>query len=129
MENCFKINNITLLSENIFNEAHDKVTTKFDQILLSQTHFSQGGFGKFFTKENQTYDSLFAGVNNRGIDDCFYGWSGAGGSIFIWSPNLNIGLSYTMTGMTNYRASHPRIMRIFNALFESISDIKKNKDK
>lgn len=126
LANKGELDGVRLISNLGFERSHKGITKKYDQILLKYNSFTQGGFGYFLNNNRSEEDNniLFL-VNNCGIKGDFFGWGGAGGSVFIWSTDLNIGLSYTMNGMTNYHSGNPRTRRILNSLFESLSDINK----
>ncbi|MEQ8691220.1 MAG: serine hydrolase domain-containing protein [Pseudomonadales bacterium] len=60
------------------------------------TTFTQGGVAKF---EQPAQDAgYFERHLNEGREG-FYGWMGAGGSIFQWHPELKIGFGYVPTSM------------------------------
>jgi len=121
--------NIKIINEETFEIAHSNNTIQFDDILLNETNFTQGGFGIFSTNNiellnSNSYCNIFSGCDiYKFKNEIFYGWGGVGGSIFLWNNNLNIGISYTMTGMSPYISSGPRIKRILSALFKSLNNI------
>ena len=121
--------NIKIINEETFENAHSNNTIQFDDILLNETNFTQGGFGIFSTNNiellnSNSYCNIFSGCDiYKFKNEIFYGWGGVGGSIFLWNNNLNIGISYTMTGMSPYISSGPRIKRILSALFKSLNNI------
>lgn len=81
---------------------HDKKKSlKMDGAVT--THFTQGGLSYF----------TMAGADNNSVDrgmhkgrEGFYGWMGAGGSIFQWNPELEIGFAFVPTSL--------HIMDLFN---------------
>ena len=119
---------VQLMSTDAFAESHSNITHKFDDILLADSRFTQGGFAEFRleqtafnTKEGE--GNIFGGANTFDLEGSFFGWGGAGGSVFIWSPEYDIGFAYTMTGMARYIVGGPRTKRIFSALCECINMI------
>ena len=106
--------------------SHSAIVQKYDDVLLEETRFSQGGFGQFrMDHTSREYSegrgSILGGCNTFGVTGDFYGWGGSGGSVFVWSPDHALGFAYTMNGMASYVLGGPRTNRIFSALFESIS--------
>jgi CubicO group peptidase (beta-lactamase class C family) len=117
---------VQLLSEPTFDAAHSDVVQKYDDILLEESRFAQGGFAEFRLGEHtdrilsEGRGSLLGGSNTHGLGGSFYGWGGSGGSAFIWSPQHEVGFAYTMNGMASYILGGPRTERIFSALFECL---------
>ena len=67
------------------------------------THFTQGGLN-YFSMEGADNNSVDRGMH-KGREG-FYGWMGAGGSIFQWNPDLEIGFAFVPTSL--------HIMDLFN---------------
>lgn len=112
-----------LLRPITFEAAHAAVTMKYDEVLLEDARFSAGGFGEFrlgpeFTDRagSEGRGSIIGGADCHGLGGSFWGWGGAGGSVFLWSPEHRVGLAYTMNGQTPYVLGGPRTKRIFSAL-------------
>ena len=120
------VNGVQIISEEVFALSHSAIVQKYDDVLLEETRFSQGGFGQFrMDHTSREYSegrgSILGGCNTFGVTGDFYGWGGSGGSVFVWSPDHALGFAYTMNGMASYVLGGPRTNRIFSALFESIS--------
>ena len=110
-----------LISSDTFLAAHGGVSMKYDGVLLEETRFSRGGFGEFFLGEehvdretSEGRGSIIGGSNTCGLNGSFYGWGGAGGSMFLWSVEHQVGMAYTMNGMSPYILGGPRTQRIFS---------------
>lgn len=116
---------VRLMSSETWEKAHSGVTQKFDDLLFTDARFAAGGFAEF-RMDKASLDtpegtgSAFGGADTKGLKGSFWGWGGAGGSIFIWSPDHQVGFAYTMSGMTDYILGSPRTKRIFEALCESL---------
>jgi CubicO group peptidase (beta-lactamase class C family) len=120
---------VELMAEATFDDAHAEVVHKYDDILLEDSRFAQGGFAEFrldfcdrATSEGR--GSLIGGCDTQDLGGSFYGWGGAGGSAFIWSPQHEVGFSYTMNGMASYILGGPRTLRIFDALCVLLKQLK-----
>lgn len=126
MANNGKFLNKQFIKEETINKSYNNILSRFDNILLSQTLFTQGGFGVFRTTETdintpEGFGNILCGVDCKDIDTVFYGWGGAGGSVFIWCPEFRISFAYTMTGMASNICGGPRTKRILNSLFECLA--------
>ena len=122
------LNGVQILSEETYDLAHSAITQKYDDVLLEEERFAQGGFAEFrlthLSREtSEGRGSLIGGANNFGLEGSFYGWGGSGGSAFCWSPEYEIGFAYTMNGMASFTLGGPRTTRIFNGLFESLKQM------
>lgn len=62
----------------------------------ASSNFTQGGLN-FFTMENSGNNRIDRGMNQG--REGFYGWMGAGGSIFQWNPELEIGFAFVPTSL------------------------------
>ena len=88
--------------------------------------FTAGGFAEFALdatswETDLGKGSIIGGSETHGLEGSFWGWGGAGGSVFIWSPDHDVGFAYTMTGMSDYIVGGPRTRRIFSAFCECLA--------
>ena len=108
------------------------MTHKYDDVLLEEERFAQGGFAEFRLGEQYSSREVSEGRGSiiggskcpAGLEDrSFWGWGGAGGSAFVWSMQLEVGMAYVMNGQSAYVLGGPRTQRIFTALFACIASL------
>ena len=72
--------------------------SRYDDILLEDSRFAQGGFAEFRLDgtdraHSEGRGSIIGDCDTRGLGGSFWGWGGAGGSAFIWSPEHECGFA------------------------------------
>ena len=76
------LNGVQILSEETYDLAHSAITQKYDDVLLEEERFAQGGFAISLThlsrETSEGRGSLIGGANNFGLKGSFYGWGGSG---------------------------------------------------
>ena len=82
------------LSQAAWESMHDQSDTKNTGFMF--TTFTQGGIAQF--KQEHDTPHHFDEAFNTGREG-FYGWQGAGGSIFQWHPKHNVGFGYVPTSL------------------------------
>jgi CubicO group peptidase (beta-lactamase class C family) len=89
-----KWNNTEYLSQTAWQLMHDVPDRKDTGFMY--TTFTQGGVAQFehAHKNQHHFDQAF----NTGREG-FYGWQGAGGSIFQWHPKHQVGFGYVPTSL------------------------------
>jgi CubicO group peptidase (beta-lactamase class C family) len=131
MANSGEIDGVRLLSAATAEAVHTGVSQKYDHILLEESRFTQGGFGEFLLNSTSQETTLGRSSAIGGVDvpsslkgEAFYGWGGMGGSLFIWSPGLQVAFSYTMTGMSPFVIGGPRTQRLVTALLKALAEVR-----
>ena len=89
---------VELMSPETFDSAHSQVSQKYDDILLEDSRFAQGGFAEFRLDgtdraHSEGRGSIIGDCDTRGLGGSFWGWGGPGGSAFIWSPDHECGFA------------------------------------
>jgi CubicO group peptidase (beta-lactamase class C family) len=89
-----KWNNTQYLSQSAWEKMHDAPDRKDTGFMF--TTFTQGGIAQFeqMHEKPHHFDQAF----NMGREG-FYGWQGAGGSIFQWHPQHHVGFGYVPTSL------------------------------
>ena len=82
-----------------------------DPVLSQTTAFTEGGVNDYRYSQRAVFHRCG-----------WYGWSGAGGSWFIFSPSRNLGVGYAMTGYAiSANEEDPRTNPIFRLIDELTS--------
>ena len=90
----------------ILDEMTNAVTTKKDSVTGTDLSFSKGGFAKFtFSNED------------------WFGWTGVGGTWFIYNPNHDCVVTYTTGGFMRpgYVTVDPRFAVYINLISQELS--------
>jgi len=112
-----KFDGVSLLSDAGYKRAmeHDP-TPVLDHCVGLTSSLTSAGFGKNF-------DVL------EDLDKEWYGWSGMGGSLFLWNPKYDISFAYTMNAMGHYGAVDIRAFVLAQAVDEIVKNIENAKVK
>lgn len=102
-----------------FEEAHSDVQPA--PVVCLGRKMAVGGLG-IINKKSPVLSNGFA--NEESEDYKWFGWHGAGGSVFQWCPNKKIGVSYVMNAMNPYFGGDDRGGRCIMALVDCIEKAK-----
>lgn len=89
----------------------EPVGAEFDHLLNNHLTALKGGF--------TVMDPMIHVENTT-----FIGWAGAGGSLFVWNPELSIGFGYCDNGIFNLVAPDERSLHILSALVRRVKQLK-----
>jgi len=104
-----ELDGVRLLRNETLQLAMSDVTTKWDAVLQTWTHFSRGGWGR---------DASLILLKYPG----WMGWQGWGGSMFYWNPQLHTSFGYAATRMGEEHGTAPdqRTVDLLEALVACI---------
>lgn len=111
-----------LLSSEAIAEALSEPKYSYDHYMKSHLSYTKGGFCDF-----RTFDASMSKIVHPQFHQHmhgFYGWGGLGGSLFIFHPEKQVGLAYTMNGMALCSIGGPRTDRIMKACQRVMQHIK-----
>lgn len=102
MANGGELDGFKIMSKRAWDAMHSGLSLKHDNALKdpgwSPTEMSQGGVAYYRELEDEP-ESL---RKIRRLRSGYFGWTGLGGSVFQWHPNLKIGFGYTSTLLAWY---------------------------
>ena len=108
------------LSPPAWQEMHDFPTE--GSTFGMKTNFTQGGVNKFAGGEERLGEVKSGEIVHYGdqLPRGLYGWGGYGGSLFLWSPQHNIGFAYIPTYLAWYDRGKQRAVRCLRKLFDCL---------
>ena len=108
-----------LLSPPAWQKLHNFPTEGFT--FGMKTNFTQGGVNQFRGGEEMAVRAPGEIVHyGDQVPRGFYGWGGYGGSVFLWSPEHNIGFAYIPTYVAWYDRGKQRAIKCLTTFLDCL---------